>query len=804
LYQINTASDTKPRHSRFRIVRKQDPDWLLNVYDWLRDIASFPFRLLIRLACLPAVVLQAMSKQVPAQKAHVSPKPAPKKNLSPIPLTFHQTPGRQTFQPRILDLRSHNQASKLHFNPPPARAIYPGNLNASNLAKIPRGGQVAQIQSKQPTGRARQTQTGIIPTKIVSLSRLFRNRTFAGAGIAAGLIILILGNIFYQTTLRTYRSVYAEALTAQDHLALAEQAIRDQKFDLAKEEFLKAQDSLLIALDGINANKTVGKIPGISSRVTAGENIIQSGLCIAEGGYMLTAALEPVIDIFKASDSSQFEAGASMADYTQQIMTVLAITRPQLKQAYDKFETAKQYIANTDTSLLDADSRSQLEQGQKKIDELQSILGQVYDLANVLPEILGHYGARHYILVFENNAELRPTGGFIGTYGVVTFSEGKLDNYFTDNVYNPDGQIAEQDLCVLPPKPLQRLAGCWGMRDANWSPDFPTSAAQIMHFYEQGTGRSSDGVIAITPEVIEDLLSLTGPIYLQKWDEVITSENAIDTIQYKVNIEHVDADDPKLFLIDLSQAVLDRLLTLKKDQWAQAFAILGKSLAEKNILLYFTNDGAQQLADKNKWSGTINETNLDYLHINNANISATKASQYLKQRYRLQTDLRTDGTVENKLTITYEHTGTYEWPSGHLVNYQRIYLPLGSSLIEATNTSSVEGKLSITEVYEELGKTVFADYILIAPGSTINLSYTYILPFRVAIDTNLVYALDVQKQPGTKDIALERQITYDPFILDPLQAHGDLEFKERGLIEGITLLLNDANQKVVFTPHTIL
>jgi hypothetical protein len=190
--------------------------------------------------------------------------------------------------------------------------------------------------------------------------------------------------------------------------------------------------------------------------------------------------------------------------------------------------------------------------------------------------------------------------------------------------------------------------------------------------------------------------------------------------------------------------------------------------------------------------------------VNNANIGGNKASQFVQESYRLETNITDDGTVENTLHITYQHNGDWEWPSNAVFNYQRIYVPLGSQLIESAAPEAEGGKEGITEVYQDLGKTVFADYIRIYPGGTVNVSYKYTLPYKVGPADRMTYRSLIQKQPGTLDIPLERIITYDGFVIEPLHAGGELMQSEEDKVAGTLVLNTDHAYEIVFRKHDVL
>jgi hypothetical protein len=127
----------------------------------------------------------------------------------------------------------------------------------------------------------------------------------------------------------------------------------------------------------------------------------------------------------------------------------------------------------------------------------------------VVLELLGSRQDRQYLVMFQNNRELRPTGGFIGSFALVDVSRGEVRKVLVDTIYNPDGQLKD---FLIPPVPLQKITDRWFARDANWFADFRTSASKVAHLFERSGGPTVDGVLAITPVLLEDLLRLTGPI----------------------------------------------------------------------------------------------------------------------------------------------------------------------------------------------------------------------------------------------------------------------------------------------------
>lgn len=698
-------------------------------------------------------------------------------------------------QQRMLDLRSHVQSAPL-------------SLRQSQLKHAHRIATAPQRQSTAPAPTFDDAPTRTVAARSWrgKLTHLPASRSFSSSLILIAALVLVGGGLAYQSLTSSLSLVFAEALTGQDHLVLAESALRNADFDTAQSEFLAAQQNFEQAMNEIGGQYSLSAIPGINVRLDAGTKLMEIGHLIATSGYQLTTSLEPITDILRGGESSRMTGESSLTDYSAELMTTLSLGRPQLKLAKEQLEKAETLLSTINPDYLMGDYSGQLEDSQDKVAELVKILSQAYQLADILPGMLGDSQPKKYLILFQNNAELRPTGGFIGSYAVAKFVDGKLDNFFADNIYNPDGQIAVKGLCELPPPSLLKagITDCFGMRDGNWSPDFPTSARTLADLYEQATNQTADGVIAITPDILRDLLTLTGPIYLHEWNEVVNADNVIPLVQYKVSVEFKDSANPKLFLIDLSSALFERIQSMKPDQWPRLLKLMQEGLGRKSVILYAFDTKAAKFMRDNGVDGAISSASGDYLNINNANVSGTKASQYLSQDYQLKTAILADGSIENQLTITYIHSGSWEWPGGLVKNYQRIYLPAGSRLIQSTDAALDVGKLSITDVFDEFDKTVFADYVVIVPSSTVALSYTYRLPFRLDPAAEMNYSLLVERQPGTSEIPFSQTLTYDSFRLDPLLASPTYLYQGEGQLQNSFSLATDVESKVQFSPHRVL
>jgi hypothetical protein len=394
-------------------------------------------------------------------------------------------------------------------------------------------------------------------------------------------------------------------------------------------------------------------------------------------------------------------------------------------------------------------------------------------LTTALPEVLGYQEPQTYFLLFQNSNELRPTGGFIGSYGKTVLHGGRIDKLVVDDVYNLDGLLETKNINIEPPAALKEHLGVskWLLRDANWNPDFPTAANDIRQFYSLATGEELDGVFAIDLHLVQKLLELTGPIYLAQFNETINSENFFEKTEFYSEADYYSGSpQKKTFLSLLSAKLLEKILQLTTPDLGKLAQIVRVSLTERHLLLYFpAGEVANLLATKN-WDGRLRSADGDYLMVVDANVGATKANYYVKRNlnYAVKNTDR-QRTWSGTLTINYVHgAASNAWPGGAYKNYLRVYVPAGSVLTKVERSSEgVDTKgLDITgEVNqgEENGKTVFGTVFTLDAGKSLTLVFNYDLPTKEGLLSTNSYSLLVQKQPGT---------LADPLTVDFLKPFG--------------------------------
>ncbi|MGA2666994.1 MAG: DUF4012 domain-containing protein [Patescibacteria group bacterium] len=362
-----------------------------------------------------------------------------------------------------------------------------------------------------------------------------------------------------------------------------------------------------------------------------------------------------------------------------------------------------------------------------------------------------------FLLVFQNDSEQRPSGGFIGSFAVLQTQDFEVKNItFDTNIYKLDSAYTATHY-IKAPAPLAKFieGKSWTLRDSNYAVSFPEAAADIDRFYEAESGDHVDGVVAIDASTLVDLLKLTGPIDMPQYQTTITAANFFSETQYQVEQGYFNdpqnwvQNEPKTIIKDLYPKIISKALAQNKMSLLQ----LAKSdLKNKEVQFYFKDAQAEQKILAAGWGGQVDDLAElqsitgglipDYLNINVANFGGNKSSFSVSQQIEYST-----AGKEADLSITRIHHGSDVWPDGVNASYIRVLVPQNSILKEAT----LNGRdiLTSVDVDVESGKTTFGTTVDVGPGQAAVLKLQYELPENFQ-NYNLVF----QKQSGATENSL--------------------------------------------------
>lgn len=407
---------------------------------------------------------------------------------------------------------------------------------------------------------------------------------------------------------------------------------------------------------------------------------------------------------------------------------------------------------------------------QNNITALKDVCTLVFDL------LLGN---KNMLLVFQNNNELRASGGFMGTIGNAKLVDGSLTSLDIRSVYDWDGQLKDK---IMPPQPMLAVNNRWYLRDSNWFAHFPQSASRISTLYEKEGGETPDLIIAMTPDVIIDMLERTGPIQIPQHGVTLTAENFVELTQTETSVNYdKELNQPKQFLADFFPILMEKLGT--SGGIMTFLEIFQQNLYQKQIVMYSRNSDLQKKISSFNWAGELRDTDRDFLSVVNSNLGGTKTDRFLERHTGLESNIDSDGTVTN--TIRYTVKNPLPNTEG-LKNksFVRFYVPEGSILLgsEGFNKDfqlpiiSEDGYVVDEQVQEwqrfvtqdtfsrtftgrETDKTWFGNWLEVAGGESKTVTITYQLPFSLSkIDRHSIL---IQKQPGSRTAQFDYALTFD-------------------------------------------
>ena len=357
-----------------------------------------------------------------------------------------------------------------------------------------------------------------------------------------------------------------------------------------------------------------------------------------------------------------------------------------------------------------------------------------------LIDILGFKGKQHYYFLVQNNCELRPTGGFMGSLADLEVENGKWNILFFD-VYQYDGNLPGH---VTPPPPIQQAfkIGFWRLRDANWNPDFPQAAKDINWFLLQSQAPRPDAFIALNYSTIKTFLRLTGPISLPGYDFVLNQNNFYHLLHQLVQENFYPGSQYKPRLITLfGTQLVERLKKLPPAKRRKLLSQLKDELENRQILLYSFDPRLEVVILKLDWGGKlqINRDNTpwqDYLYLVEANLGADKNSCSL-QRQVIDNIFLTSKYITHNLTLRYVQKTPRKYRA-----YLRLILPSAANHFQLNGRSEGYdlGVLKGTQAAE------VGFWLSLSPRDKrkeIHLSFR--LPITFPLKT---YRLFIQRQPG--------------------------------------------------------
>lgn len=591
---------------------------------------------------------------------------------------------------------------------------------------------------------------------------------------------------FYQLN-KTKEKVLNLTENAYTDLKIAKNAISNKQLNSAKQHFDNAADNFSNAKEQLNTINILLQpmlkiIPFEGKTLNDAENLLIVGQNISVLGEKMTNAFNHF-----------YQNNSKTTDKISYLKNQINESLPLVNDTAERMEKINQ-------NVIPAEFQDQFDTIKKQVSQFNQDFHTLSSFSDFMLQVLGHKQKKRYLIIFQNNSELRPTGGFMGSLALVDFYQGEIKNIEIPGggPYDFQGTLYER---LKPPAPLLLVNDRWQLQDSNWFFNFPASAKKIEWFYQKAGGPSVDGVIAINATLVENLLQHLDPIEMPEYNKVIKAENFINETQKAVELEYDKKENqPKKFIRDLTPKLLTSIFTARDENLANILKMLNQSFAKKEIQIYLNDPNLQEKVQKYNWSGQVKQTSKDYLAVVAINLLGGKTDRVIKQNIDLDAKIDKNGYITNTLTVKRTHFGNPTDIFEGMTNncYLKIFAPKGSQLISAEGFSKMnEDKfftpaentetdkdlrnqirlvktdpISKTKIYQETGKTVFANWISTPVGQTKEIKISYVLPFRLNMpqpentmekiynyffenkSDSQFYSIFIQKQSG-----IENQLT---------------------------------------------
>jgi len=617
-----------------------------------------------------------------------------------------------------------------------------------------------------------------------------------------GIAILLL--VFFGAHFLAIKEIYSKSINGKYYLEQAVQSAKNQNFEQAvifANQSTGNFDTALNNLNEIKNNSTVSNLPYAKSQLEDIGYLLNSTEILSrsvEQAATFGNELQKLLDGDKKLTYSTFST-----EEKKKILGKIYNSGPELAGMKANLDLALINLNKINFSGILRPLKGRILDIKNKVEEGDYLLAKASPMSQILPMLAGYPNKSTFLILLQNSDELRPTGGFIGTYGILQTENADITRFDTHDIYHMDMPVKDA-VNIIPPEPIKKyLNQKWYMRDANWSPDWPTSAQKIEWFYNTEnkllTGKNQvnnfdgqfDGVIAITPKLVTSLLSLVGPINID--GQEYTEDNFTELLEYRVEKSYEKLGIPKWqrkeVIGDIIRELKIRLLNLPSKKWQDVLSNLNSNFSKKNILIYLKNPELENLAKEQNWAGEIKDSASDYLMIVDSNMAALKTDAVMNRSVDYNINETADGLIA-KLTINYAHRGPVDWKTSKYQSFTRIYVPLGSSIIKSQGFAD-----DSFVVQNEYSKTSFGGYLVVEPNSINKIILEYKLPDSVKTKE---YNLLIQKQPGNKisELTVDAQFNNVIKSYNPIGFSIDKNFDRE--VSWITDMDTDKSFKISF------
>jgi nucleoside-diphosphate-sugar epimerase len=509
-------------------------------------------------------------------------------------------------------------------------------------------------------------------------------------------------------------------------------------------------------------------IVGLEDEYRNIDKIVQGTQYASESINYLNIALRPLGEYIKDYEPAiqlNQEDSSSRMEYSQYLQS-MNDNAYLLQEGIYKMSLAESLITSVNMNNLPSFSKEYVFEYKDLITEINALVSPLEEITGFIPNALGLDTPQRYLILLQDDAEIRSTGGWIPSYALIVIDRGQISELYVDDIYSAQSVLSLGGNNYRTPSSMLRALNDtrYSFPLVNWSPNLDSVLLSSEQFiYDLGKGDTLDGILTIDITAIQRILSVWGGLEVPGETELIDSDNLYSKI-FETKVIDPAQSRRSPFLTDFFDSFVTRLFSSNFNDYKAISQTLGQSLEEKHIQMTFKNSSIKAYADSRSWDGNIDTqflttpVNIDW------NWGANKMNLYIKKNHTLTLDIKDKDTIEYTYQVAIENDAEKEeFPYGEYTNYIRIFLPYSARI---TGIKGLEDNRY--DIYEEGGYKIAGGWFNIPIKTTKTFEIKYQIS-RADIRTDFFikesdtrYELDIyiHKQPGSRKDAYNISILY--------------------------------------------
>jgi hypothetical protein len=583
-------------------------------------------------------------------------------------------------------------------------------------------------------------------------------------GATIAIIAIIIGVVSYFTVVRPVVSLLTAANVVKADMSSIVKALTDRDLISLDKQLTKTEEDLKKLKNERESNfgwlRNV-KLMKVSEFYSDSDRFLNAAFYSIDAIREMEKIILPFADAagLKVREDQQVQQAEGLMEAFQTWVSIMPEVATQMDGVIAIVAKIGDELIPVNTSkypekIKGIEIRSNIEFAKNTLSKADDYAPDIKNALIIFPKVLAvGTPTKRYMIIMQNDKEIRPTGGFMTNYATFKIQNALLQSDFTSkDIYSIDLTLDIIDATYDfpdPPIPYGKYLKVerWYARDMNFSPDFPTSMDQFMKFYSMA-GRLNpyevkpvDGIFAIDTEVVRKLLEVTGPVTLN--GITYTFDNVVLELEKIASLELREQTGRKRVLGNLMQSMLINVFQSDKNLWSKLINTGVELALNKHVQVYLFDPEAQILVEKYGYAGRIEDpVKGDYSLVVSTNLGGDKTNWFVKKdidQYLEKNGDRWIRTVKIKYSYPQPSEDFAPFIKG-FKDWVRVYAPAGSEFI------SVDGSEDGTLSDQERGKVWFSGYVELTPEQTKELTFKYYLPAQII--NNGVWDLKIQKQAG--------------------------------------------------------